>query len=384
MDRDEIIKIVKKVANSVSAETAPIVDQDGRFPFETFSELKKHKILSAPIDEALGGFGATLAVQAEICSVLAGKCGSSGLILAMHFAQIECIKRNTFDNEYFHNFQRNIAHHQWLISSIASEVGTFGNARISRCALHYEEGRISLIKQATTASYAEYADAFLVTSRKNESADESDQVLVLFTKENSTLIPLDKWDTLGMRGTVSPAYQFQAYADKQQLFPESYAVISSNTVVPFAHVLWAAVWQGIAKDAVHKVNLLAKKKWNSGSGMNYSDERVGAINTKYRNLQSMCSHYALRVDSAAFIPRAISDKGYFDWAIEYNALKVNASYLAHEIIHEALQFLGVQGYKNNSELSISRNYRDICSATLMVPNHGLELINSQLSASFGI
>lgn len=384
MNKTDIISIVKEIANSVTAKAAIAVDKDGRFPVETFAALKQHKILSLPVDLLLGGDGADLTFQAEVCSMLANQCGSSGLILAMHFAQVECIKRNTDASPYFRHFLQDLVCNQWLLSSIASEAGTFGNSRISRCAITQDENRIFLKKQATTASYAEYADAFLVTARKHESADESDQVLVLFLREDVTLTRSDTWDTLGMRGTVSPGYLVEGHAGREQLFSDSYSIISANTVIPFAHVLWAAVWEGIAKDAVRKVNLCAKKRLAANGAVKNFDDRVGAINSKYRNLRSMCNHYAMRVDNATAIPRVISDKGYFDWAMEYNALKINASRLAHEIIHESLQFLGVQGYKNNAELSVARNYRDICSSSLMVPNHGLEQINAQLSASFGI
>lgn len=384
MNKTDIITIVKEISSSVTAYAAAAVDKDGRFPVETFSALKQHKILSLPIDSLLGGEGADLTLQAEVCSILAAQCGSSGLILAMHFAQIECIKRNTADSHYFRTILKQVVNNQWLLSSIASEVGTFGNSRISRCAITQNETGIFLKKQATTASYAEYADAFLVTARKHEDADESDQVLVLFLKEDVKLKRSDTWDTLGMRGTVSPGYLVEAYAGREQIFSDSYSIISAHTVIPFAHVLWAAVWEGIAKDAVRKVNRCAKKRLAARGALKNFDDRVGAINTKYRNLRAMCHYYSMRVDNATSIPRVLSDKGYFDWAMEYNALKVNASRLAHDIIHESLQFLGVQGYKNNSELSLARNYRDICSSTLMVPNHGLEQINAQLSASFGI
>jgi acyl-CoA dehydrogenase len=47
---------------------------------------------------------------------------------------------------------------------------------------------------------------------------------------------------------------------------------------------------------------------------------------------------------------------------------VSASEAAHEIVHEALQIIGINGYKNDSKQSVSRHYRDALSASLMISN----------------
>ncbi len=56
------------------------------------------------------------------------------------------------------------------------------------------------------------------------------------------------------------------------------------------------------------------------------------------------------------------------WALRFNNLKISCSEAAPQIVHRALQILGVLGYKNDSPYSLGRHYRDVLSASLMVSN----------------
>ena len=56
------------------------------------------------------------------------------------------------------------------------------------------------------------------------------------------------------------------------------------------------------------------------------------------------------------------------WALKFNNLKIAASEAAPQIVHQALQIIGILGYKNDSPFSLSRQYRDTLSASLMISN----------------
>jgi acyl-CoA dehydrogenase len=58
----------------------------------------------------------------------------------------------------------------------------------------------------------------------------------------------------------------------------------------------------------------------------------------------------------------------FPWALKFNNLKMAASEAAPQIVHQALQITGILGYKNDSPFSLSRQYRDTLSASLMISN----------------
>lgn len=56
------------------------------------------------------------------------------------------------------------------------------------------------------------------------------------------------------------------------------------------------------------------------------------------------------------------------WALEMNNLKIACSEAAPRIVHEALQIIGLNGYKNDSRFSVGRHHGDALSASLMISN----------------
>ena len=80
--------------------------------------------------------------------------------------------------------------------------------------------------------------------------------------------------------------------------------------------------------------------------------------------QSVADEFDALGDSPAAREQLLS----MAWALKFNNLKVGASSSAPPIVHQALQIVGILGYKNNSPFSVGRHYRDLLSASLMVSN----------------
>ena len=73
-------------------------------------------------------------------------------------------------------------------------------------------------------------------------------------------------------------------------------------------------------------------------------------------------------DRITSLPNGMDELLTIGWALKMANIKVSASTAAHEIVHEALQIIGIMGFKNDSPLSVSRHYRDSLSAALMISN----------------
>lgn len=215
----QLLSAVKAIAEGVAGKNAADVDSQGRFPIESVKALKEASVLSALIPKELGGAGCSMREAAELCSTLAQGCGSSGMVLAMHFSQLACITRHALGSAWFVSYLRQSAEHQYLLASITSEVGTFGDTRSSICAVERSNGRFVLNKQATTGSYCGHADAILVTCRRAPDAPNNDQVLVLVREGDYKLTQTTTWDTMGMRGTCSPGFNLESAGDEQQIVP---------------------------------------------------------------------------------------------------------------------------------------------------------------------
>ena len=303
------------------------------------------------------------------CALLAGACSASAMILAMHHIQVACLVRHGLRAEFIRGFLKRVAQEQLLIASVTSEVGTFGDTRSSVCAVNVEGQRFSLDKDATTISYGAHADALLVTCRRAADAAASDQVLVLLQRQDYELEQVGSWDTLGMRGTCSPGFKLRSRGAAEQIVPGSFADSSAQSMVPYSHILWAALWQGIAGDAVARaasqVRAEARKKPGTVPPSAPNLARVSAqLQAVRHNWQALADEF----DTASQQPGALEDLLGIGWALKFNNLKVSVSENVVQIVHQALQIIGILGYKNDSPVSIGRHYRDVLSAALMISN----------------
>lgn len=367
---ESLMLACRAIAAEVAARHAIDVDAQARFPRETVTALREARLLSAGVPLTAGGAGCTLEQQGQLCATLAQACGSSAMVLAMHYIQVGCIVRHAGNSPFFRAYLGELVKQQHLLASMTSEVGVNGDTRSSVCAVTpTDHGRLRLDKDATTGSYCAEADAILVTARRGPDAAASDQVLALVRREDATLTQTTSWDTLGMRGTCSPGFRLASTIAPEQLLPGAYADSSAQTMVPYSHVLWSALWSGIAADAVARAAAFVRQQARQSPG--HVPPTAQALARASTKLQSMRSHWttlARDFDALADHPQARETLTSVGWALRLNHLKISASEAAPVIVHEALQIVGLLGYKNDSPHSLGRHYRDVLSASLMISN----------------
>jgi acyl-CoA dehydrogenase len=365
---ESLLASVRNIAKEVATVQAPDVDARARFPRETVDALKRAGVLSAPVPAAYGGPGCTMRQLGMLCSALSGACGSSGMVLAMHFIQVAYIARHGTDSPFFQSYLREIVREQHLLASITSEVGTFGDTRSSICAVAVADGQFTLDKAATTGSYCAHADAILVTCRRDADAPKSDQVLVLVRKQDCTLEQTTSWDTMGMRGTCSPGFKLQSRGAAEQILPGTFADGAAQSMVPYSHILWASLWWGIAADAVGRAATYVRGEARKNPGVTPPTAILLAeVSVK---LQAMRSQWLAMADEFDVLEARAGRQELMGmpWALRMTNLKIGASEAAPQIVHAALQIVGLLGYKNDSPFSLGRHYRDSLSASLMISN----------------
>jgi acyl-CoA dehydrogenase len=364
--RTDLLESARAIAREVAAPFAESVDREGRFPAETIAAAREAGLLSALVPPELGGVGASMRDLAESCTIIGQACGSSAMVLAMHHIQVACIARHARGSAFFERYLRRIADEKLLLASVTSEVGVGGDTRSSICAVGREQGRFTLVKDATTISYGAHADDLLITARRAPDANASDQVLVLAQQGDFTLEGGGAWDTLGMRGTCSPPFKVHAAGPEEQIIPGSYADSSAESMVPYSHILWAALWLGIATDAVNRASAFVRAAARKNPG------HVPPTATRLAEVSVMLQSLRSNVQSAATDFDALGDDRAplqtMSWALRFNNLKIAASEATPAIVHQALQIIGIMGYKNNSPFSVGRQYRDALSGALMVGN----------------
>ncbi len=375
---DDLLKQVHAIGKDVLAENAADVDRDARFPAEAMAALAQAKLLSAYVPAEYGGMGLNILQIAKICEALGQYCGSSAMIYAMHCIQVACVVHHAQDSAYFRQYLRRLVEEQRLMASATTEIGTGGDLTSSICAVEMEMDAFTLTKKAPVISYGEYADDILVTCRRSADAQASDQVQVLVRRGEYQAEPLSTWDTMGFRGTCSSGFTLTAIGAADQVLPTPFSEILSQTMHPYSHIVWGALWSGIAADAVNRARAFVRAEARKTPG----ETPICAIRLAEVDqvLQEMRHNVlCLTREYQDLLNAGCPDLFHgFGFSIRTNNLKVSCSQRIVQIVGGALLICGISGYRNDSKFSLSRHLRDSYGAALMVNNDRITKLNATM------
>jgi acyl-CoA dehydrogenase len=363
---DKSLKARASRVAAIAAMYADDVDKAGRFPKEAVDAMKGERLLGIQIPVDCGGDGRSTSEIAELCTILAQGCAASAMIFAMHQIKVSSLVSHGTDAIWHRKFMQQICTEQLLLGSATTEGGIGGNLRNSICAIEVEGDRCRLEKDATVISYGKQADAILITSRAHKDAPPTDQVMTVFLRDQYTLEQTHVWDTMGMRGTCSDGFLFKGEAPAEQILPKPFAEIAAQSMLASSHLLWSALWYGIAVDAFAKAQafLRAAARKAPGTqppGLVQLAEMSGQLQAIRSNVQSGLASY----EQALKDPDRLSSMGF---AVAMNNVKITASEMILPVIHQALRICGIMGYKNGTPFSLGRHLRDAHSAELMISN----------------
>ena len=352
-------------AADAAALHADDVDAKGRFPAEAMAAIKQHRLLSMMIAPEFGGAGADLGQVAQVCATLSKACASSGMIFAMHQIKLSSLISHG-DNDWHRSFLKRISTEQLLLASATTETGIGGDLRNSICAVETDGSQARLRKDATVISYAEDADAILLTARKNADAPSSDQVMVVALKDQYTLEKTVDWNTLGMRGTRSEGFIFEGQFPAVQILPKPFAEIAAQSMLANCHILWSSIWLGIANGAVAKAQAFVKaevrKKPDSRPpGMLRLAEVSNMLHLMRATILEAIESFRVAKDDADQLNSVA-------FGIAMNNVKLASSRMLVDVVNHAMLICGIAGYRNDTPYSLGRFLRDAHSAPLMISN----------------
>ncbi|THV09850.1 acyl-CoA dehydrogenase family protein [Rhizobium rhizophilum] len=363
---DKSLKARASRVAAIAAMHADDVDKAGRFPKEAVDAMKAERLLGIQIPVDCGGEGRSTSEIAELCTIMAQGCAASAMIFAMHQIKVSSLVSHGTDASWHGDFMRRICADQWLLGSATTEGGIGGNLRNSICAIEVEGDRCRLEKDATVISYGKHADAILITSRAHKEAPPTDQVMTVFLRDQYTLEQTHVWDTLGMRGTCSDGFLFKGEAPAEQILPKPFAEIAAQSMLASSHLLWSALWYGIAVDAFAKAQTFVraaarKAPGTQPPGLVQLAEMSGQLQVIRSNIQAGLASY----EQALKDLDRLSTMGF---AVAMNNVKIASSEMILPVIHQALRICGIMGYKNGTPYSLGRHLRDAHSAELMISN----------------
>lgn len=355
-----------ETAVAAAAAHAEAVDREGRFPHEALDALREGRLMALSVPTEMGGEGAGLAEIAAICTALGGACASSAMVFAMHHICLANLIDCGMEGSWHRELMRRAAAEQLLFASSTTEAGVGGDLRQSICAVEAEGEHFNLAKAAPVISYGEETDAIFATARRDPEAPSSDQVLCVLLRDQYQLERVSTWDALGMRGTCSHGFRFKASAPAEQILPRPFADIAAESMIAASHVLWSSVWAGIAADAFARAQafVVAEARKSPGAPP-ASAAKLAETYAKHRTLEAAIADALARWTAMRAEPQKAATVGF---GLAMNALKVQVSTLALEVVEDCLMICGLQGYKNTGPYGLGRHLRDIHSARLMISN----------------
>jgi acyl-CoA dehydrogenase len=350
----------------IAAHHAAEVDREARFPREALDMARRERLLGMMVPERLGGEGATTADVVDICYRLGRACSATAMIFAMHQVKVACLIRYGQGHGWHEDLLRRLCSEQLLFASSTTEGRNGGNIRSSDAPIQYLDGRITLDRDATVISYGAEADGIVTTARRSADAAPSDQVLVVFLKQDYSLTPTVPWSTLGMRGTCSTGFALKASGLRDQILPVAYERIHAQTMVPSAHLMWGAVWAGIAAGAVARAQTaLRTAARKSGATIPPGAVHLVKASSDLAVLRNLIAGSLLRYEQAMDDEHMLSS---MDFQTRIGLTKVEASELAVSIVLGALRACGLSGYRCDGPQSVERHVRDVLSSPLMINN----------------
>jgi acyl-CoA dehydrogenase len=181
-----------------------------------------------------------------------------------------------------------------------------------------------------------------------------------------------------MRGTCSPPATVEGSVAAWQVLPTPFRILAATSMVPVSHILWAAVWLGIANDAFDRARrCLQQRVRKDPDGSPATALRLADLATEIDLMRAqidaaLCRH--------ALVMAADDPEKEIDLAgtLADNELKLSSSERVVRVVQEAFQVCGIAAYRNDGEFSLGRHLRDAQSAPLMIHNDRIRSTNADL------
>jgi acyl-CoA dehydrogenase len=145
-----------------------------------------------------------------------------------------------------------------------------------------------------------------------------------------------------------------------------YEKIQAHTMMPIAHLTWAAVWTGLAAAAVDRARRFVRAAARNGNGA--TAPGVAHLTRATMSLRTLRGSLASALEKFEAIATKDSELDSLEFQTAMNLLKVSASEMATATVMSAMQACGLAGYRNDGEFSVSRHLRDVLSSPIMINN----------------
>jgi isovaleryl-CoA dehydrogenase len=351
MDRAVLAAVVDETIGRTAAE----VDQSGEFPRKSMDALAAAGFLGLLSSPEVGGAGGSLAEAAEVVERVAGACGSTAMVLLMHYSAVSALEAYAP-----RPVREAIAEGRHLSGLAFSESGTRSHfwAPMSTATPDGDGVRLNARKSWVTA--AGEADSYVWSSRPMAAGGP----MTLWHVPASTpgVRVAGSFDGLGLRGNASkPVTAEEAYLPRDAMLGEDGKGldVALTVVLPTFLVCNAAFSVGLANAMLAETAVHLTATWLEHLGQTLAQQQVTRI--EYARLRTRAD------EAAAFLADTLAALagGRDDAMLRVLQVKAVAAEASSEVADGVLRLCGGAAFRK--ELGVDRRFRDALAARVMAP-----------------
>lgn len=351
----DYLAALDSIIQSTIAPQAVEVDRLGAFPRSNVETLAKAGLLGLLSAKDAGGRGEGLATAAQVIERLAGACGSTAMVLLMHYAATPVIE--AYGNRDVRNA---IARDEHLTTVAFSEAGSRSHFWAPLSTAVDGDGEVRLDAQKSWVTSAGEADSYVWSSRPLNAPGP--MTLWLVPMRSAGLTVRGRFDGLGLRGNASSpvtADGVRVGHDAMLGADGAGLDIALQMVLPHFLVLNAAFSLGLMEALVAKA---------AGHLTQTRLEHLGHTLAEQPAHRARFAGLRMRTDGVRTFLRdtlAAVESGREDATLRVLEVKAVAAEAASEVADGVMRLCGGSAFRK--ELGVERLFRDSLAARVMAP-----------------
>jgi alkylation response protein AidB-like acyl-CoA dehydrogenase len=346
---------LERVCATTIAETAAAVDRDGSFPAESIEALRAAGLLGALSSAETGGLGLGLAGAARIVRRVAEECGSTAMVLTMHYCGAAVLEA------YGTGAVRSEAASGSHLSTLAfSEAGSRSHFWVPVGTAEAGNGTIVLNAEKSWVTSASRATAYVWSSKP--LAAEGLSTIWLVPGSLPGIEVRGPFEGLGLRGNdSSPVTARDAEISPSAMLGADGQgfEIMMNVVLPVFCVLNAACSNGLMAGALRRTAEHAVRTRHADTGAALAD---------LPTIRSYVARMRMKADlSGALLSETLAalDARRPDATLQVLECKAAAAESANEVLDLAMRVCGGAAFRK--DVGVERFFRDARAAGIMAP-----------------
>ena len=330
------------------------MDATGAFPRAALDALSAARLLGLLSSAEVGGPGGSLADAAEVIEKIAGACGSTAMVVLMHYAGTAVLEAHGQES-----LRQSIAAGQHVTGLAFSEFGSRSHFWAPVSTAQAQNGNVRLNARKSWVTSAGEADSYVWSSRP---LGEGAMTLWLVPSDTAGLQVAGRFDGLGLRGNAStPITADGAVVPASAQLGEDGAGldIALGTALPTFLVLSAAFSLGLMEAMVAEAAAHL-----TGTRLQHLDQSLAEQPLP----RAAFAQLRTRTDETrAFIADTLAalGSGRPDATLRVLQVKAVASEAASEVADGVMRVCGGAAFRK--ELGVERRFRDSLAARVMAP-----------------